>query len=109
MIQCTQCEYFNRDELGLISCACDPFSTIKEPECLAKLQLIRLNDMNLKLDRMVRAYESTLATYRRLAPIQEKMFRHMEREIDEAEDADRWKHGYSDDDDEEDEPCSDSY
>jgi hypothetical protein len=37
--------------------------------------------------------------YRKFAPLQEKMFRHLEREIDEAEEADRWKFA----DDEEDE------
>jgi hypothetical protein len=37
--------------------------------------------------------------YERLAPLQEKMFRHMEREIDEAEEADAWKYDEDDDDD----------
>jgi hypothetical protein len=30
--------------------------------------------------------------YRKFAPLQEKMFRHMEREIDEADESDRWKY-----------------
>ena len=70
---------------------CDPFSTIKEPECLTKWQLI-------KLETMVRAYQATLQVYERLAPLQEKMFRHMEREIDEVDEADAWKQGYEDED-----------
>ena len=39
--------------------------------------------------------------HERLAPLQEKMIRHMEREIDDADDADRWKLG-SDEEDEDD-------
>ena len=84
MIQCNQCEHFQRGPGGQIRLTCDPFSTIKEPECLNKWQLI-------KIDLMVQAYHATLDMYRRLAPLQEKMFRHMEREIDDADEADRWK------------------
>lgn len=92
MIQCSQCEYFMRGPAGQIGFKCDPFSNIKEPECLAKWQLI-------KIDLMVRSYQATLEMYRRLAPLQEKMFRHMEREIDDIDEADSWKYG---DDDQED-------
>jgi hypothetical protein len=42
--------------------------------------------------------------YRRFAPLQEKMFRHMEREIDDADEADRWKYGEPEDEDEPDDP-----
>ncbi len=84
MIQCSQCEHFQRGPAGQIRLTCDPFSTIKEPECLAKWQLI-------KVDLMVQAYHATLDMYRRLAPLQEKMFRHMEREMDDMDEADRWK------------------
>ncbi len=84
MIQCSQCEHFSRGPDGQIRLTCDPFSTIKEPECLVKWQLI-------KTDQMVQAYHATLEFYRRLAPMQEKMLRHMEREIDEMDEADRWR------------------
>jgi hypothetical protein len=96
MIQCSECEHFVRGGPGQIRLTCDPFSTIKEPECLAKWQLI-------KIDLMVQAYHATLDMYRRLAPLQEKMFRHMEREIDDIDEADRWKF-----DDEGDEPPPDA-
>lgn len=99
MIQCEQCEYFSRGPGGEMSFRCDPFGTIKEPECLVKWQLLRLAEVSQKVDRMVGAYEATLAMYKRIQPLQEKMFRHMEQEIDEAEDADSWKYG---DDEEED-------
>ncbi len=45
----------------------------------------------IKTDLMVQAYHTTLEFYRRLAPMQEKMFRHMEREIEDMDEADRWK------------------
>ena len=43
---------------------CDPYSTIKEPECLLKLQLVQLN-------LMARSHQATLEMYERLAPLQE--------------------------------------
>jgi hypothetical protein len=92
MIQCKDCEYYDRAPDGSVILRCDPFSTIKEPECLQKWQYVRL-------ERLSRAYESTLRMNQRLAPIQEKMIRYLEREIGEAEDADRWKYGLDDDDD----------
>ena len=91
MIQCSECEYFHRGPDGAVGFSCDPFGTIKEPECLVKWQLI-------KLDTMVRAYQTTVEMYQRLAPLQEKMFRHMEREIDDVDEADRWKQGNEDED-----------
>ena len=45
------------------------------------------------------SHEATADMQRRLAPFQEKMIKHMEREIDEADEADRWK---ADDEDNED-------
>ncbi len=97
MIQCSQCEYFQRGPGNTVAFACDPFSTIKEPECLIKWQLLRLDTQCAKLDQMVRAYQATLDMYKRLAPLQEKMFRHMEREIDDIDEADSWKQAEDDD------------
>jgi len=98
MIHCKDCEYFSRGPDGKVHLLCDPFSTIKEPECLAKHQLGELRTLSA-------AYQATVEMYRRLAPLQEKMFRHMEQELDEADEADAWKEGYEDaeDDEEEDE------
>ena len=57
-------------------------------------QLAQLTtDPTQKMDRLVAAYEATLELYRRMQPLQEKMFRHLEQEIDDAEDADAWKYG----------------
>jgi len=96
MIQCDDCEYFVRGPQGQVGFKCDPFSNIKEPECLMKWQLI-------KIDTMVRSYQATLQMYQRLAPLQEKMFKHMEREIDEVEESESWKYGLDDEEDDQEE------
>ena len=91
MIQCSQCEHFGQGPHGEATFRCNPFDNIKEPECLTKWQLI-------KLDTMVQAYQATLRMYERLAPMQERMFRHMEREIQDQEDTESWKYGDDDED-----------
>jgi len=91
MLQCTDCEYCVRGPDNQIGFTCNPLSTIKEPECLAKWQLFKLDVMAGKLDLMVRSYQATVEMYKRLAPLQEKMFRHMQREIDDLDEADSWK------------------
>ena len=96
MLQCKDCEFFQRDEKGRIQLRCDPFSTIKEPECLAKWQLLRQ-------DALLQAYQVTLQWYQRLAPMQEKMFEYMKREMDDIDDSDNWKHQDDEDVDEENE------
>ncbi len=95
MIQCQDCEFFHRDASGTPHLTCDPHATIKEPECLLKWQLVRINVM-------VQSHQATLDMYSRFAPLQEKMFRHMEREIDDADQADTWKYEKEDDEDEDD-------
>lgn len=103
MIQCSECEYFERHADGHIVFHCDPFDKIKEPECLTKWTLLRIAEVSSKLDKIVAANESQAAMNKRLAPMQEKMFRYMEREIDSEEEADRWKTGDAEWDEEEDE------
>ena len=98
MMQCSECEHFVRGPHGQLRFTCDPFSNIKEPECLVKWQLI-------KIDMMVRAYQATVEIYKRMAPLQEKIFRHMEQEIDDIDEAESWKH--PDDQDEDDDPFRD--
>lgn len=95
MLQCQDCEYFHRAPGGEVQLKCDPFSTIKEPECIQKWQLVKLN-------QLARAYQATVEMYRRIAPLQEKMMRHMEREIDEIDEADKWKLGPDDENDDDD-------
>jgi hypothetical protein len=92
MLQCSQCEYFVRGPAGQAGFRCDPFTNIKEPECLQKWQLV-------KLEMMVQAYQATIAMYNRLAPLQEKMFRQMEREMDDLDESEQWKRTEEDEDD----------
>ena len=95
MIQCKDCEFFRRSEDGQVSFACDPFANIKEPECLIKWQLIKTN-------QMVAGYQATLDYYHKLAPMQEKMFKVMEQELDSMNEADNWKTDENDQEDTED-------
>ncbi len=95
MIQCKDCEFFDRAPNGAAILRCDPFSTIKEPDCLRKWHLLRL-------DAMARVSQATAAMNERLAPLQEKMIRFMEREMDDSDDADAWKYGIDDEEDDDD-------
>jgi len=92
MIQCDNCEYCHRSEAGEISFSCDPFRNIKEPECLQKWQLLKIN-------QMVASYQATLDHYRKLAPMQEKMFKVMENELDGMNESEKWKIADEDEDD----------
>ena len=84
MIQCRNCEFCRVGPSGQLSFSCDPFGNVKEPECVNKWLL-------LKMDLMVRAYQATLEYYRRLAPLQERMFKHVERELNDMDESDKWK------------------
>ncbi len=84
MIQCKDCEFFETGPNGQKSFKCDPFSNIKEPECLAKWQLIRL-------DMLVASYQSMLQWYGKFAPLQDKILKYMNREIEDMEESDSWK------------------
>ncbi len=96
MLQCQDCEFFSKGPDGSPQLACDPFQNIKEPECLIKWQLVQLGIIS-------KSHQATLDMYERLAPLQEKMFKHMEREIDDVDEADKWKYNEDDEDDEPDE------
>jgi len=69
---------------GRRSFKCDPFVNIKEPECIAKWQLIRL-------DMLVVNYQGMLRWYEKLAPLQDKIFKYMKREIDDIDESEQWK------------------
>jgi hypothetical protein len=84
MIQCKDCEFCEMTAEGQVSLKCNPFGNIKEPECLLKWQLLRL-------DLMTRAYMMTISEYKKIAPLQERLYRRMSREMDEADEADSWK------------------
>ena len=90
MLQCIDCEFCDRDSAGQMVLRCDPFSTVKESECLQKWQVF-------KMSQMVAAYQATLGFYNRMAPMHEKMFKAIEREIDDMGESEKWK--LPDDDD----------
>lgn len=92
MIQCKDCEYFGQDDAGRMLFRCDPFNNIKEPECLNKWQLVKLN-------QMIAGYQSMLNYYHKLGPMQEKMFKVIEREMEDIDEADKWRVDDDDDDD----------
>ena len=97
MLRCKDCEYYQENPDGTARLTCDPFSTIKEPQCLAKWQLVHLRVI-------AQSHQATLEMYRRFAPLQEKMFKHMEREIEETDEADRWKQTDNEDEEEDQDP-----
>ncbi len=84
MIQCKDCEYCEISPDGRRTFKCDPFSNIKEPECLAKWQLIRL-------DMLVATHQGMLQWQSKMGPLQDKIFKYMQREIDDLDESDRWK------------------
>ncbi len=92
MIQCDQCEFCETGPDGRKVFKCDPFSNIKEPECLAKWQLLRL-------DMLLASYQSMLNWYGRLAPLQDKIFKYVQREISDIEESESWRTGQEDDQD----------
>lgn len=84
MIQCKDCEFCEIGPEGQKIFKCDPFANIKEPECLAKWQLIRL-------DMLVASHQGMLKWQGKLAPLQDKIFKYMQREIEDMEETDHWK------------------
>jgi len=94
MIQCKDCELCEISPDGRRTFKCDPFSNIKEPECIAKWQLIRL-------DMLAASYQQTLKWQEKFAPLQEKLLKFMRREIDDMDESQRWKTDEQQQDDEE--------
>jgi hypothetical protein len=84
MIQCEQCEFCTAGPDGHKVFQCDPFSNVKEAECIAKWQLIRL-------DMLLATYQDMVKWYGRLAPLQDKIFKFVQREINDMDESDQWK------------------
>ena len=95
MIQCDQCEFFEKSPTGEVIFRCDPFSNIKEPECISKWQLIKTN-------QMIACYKRTISHQDQIAPLQEKMFKFMENELNDLEQANSWRESLDDDEDDDD-------
>ena len=86
MIQCKDCEFCEMGTDGKRFFKCDPFVNIKEPECIAKWQLIRL-------DMLLSNHQSMLRFQERFAPMQDKLFKYMQHEIDNLDESERWRLG----------------
>ena len=84
MIQCKDCEFYQEQPDGKKIFKCNPFSNIKEPQCLLKWQLLRL-------DTLVSAYRAMMQMQHKLAPLQDKILKYMEREIQDMDDSEQWK------------------
>lgn len=84
MIQCEGCELCEIGPDGQRTFKCNPFSNIKEPECLAKWQLIRL-------DMLLASYQQMLSFYSQLAPMQNKLMKYMNKELEDMDESERWK------------------
>ena len=93
MIQCKDCEFCEMGTDGKRFFKCDPFVNIKEPECIAKWQLIRL-------DMLLANHQNMLKWQERFAPLQDKIFSYMQREIESMDETERWKLDDESDDDE---------
>jgi len=77
-------------ENGRKAFRCDPFSNIKESECLLKMQIMRL-------DMLAASYRSMLGWQEKMGPMQNKLFKYVEREINDMDETEGWK--YQEDDD----------
>ena len=84
MIQCKDCEFCEVGPDGRRTFKCDPFVNIKEPTCIEKWQLIRL-------DMLAASYHQMLQWQEKLAPLQDKIFRYMKHEMENIDESDRWK------------------
>lgn len=93
MIQCKDCPLCEIDSNGRRVFKCDPFTNIKEPECIAKWQLIRL-------DMLLVSYRGMLKFQHKLAPLQDKIFKYMKRELEDIDESEQWKIDDEDEDDE---------
>ena len=94
MIQCKDCEFCEISPKGQRTFNCDPFTNIKEPECILKWQLIRL-------DMLAVSHQATLRWYEKIAPMQGKLFKYMKREIDQMDETENWKVDEDEDDENE--------
>lgn len=92
-MQCKDCQYSELAANGKRVFTCNPFENIVEPECIAKWQLI-------KLDQFLEMQAMQLRSQANMAPMQNKIMKYIERELKDLEDADDWKNSYDQDDDE---------
>ena len=95
MIQCKDCEFYEESEDGRRAFKCDPFKNVKEPECLTKWQLLRL-------DMLLAGFRGMTSFQERMAPMQDKIFKYVKRELEDLDESENWKVDDDDDDDDDD-------
>ena len=93
MIQCKDCEFYSEDADGRRMFKCDPFGNIKEPDCLVKWQLLRL-------DMLVATFQGMAGFQEKMAPMQDKIMKYVKRELEDLDESENWKV----DDEDQDEP-----
>jgi len=84
MLECKDCEFCEILPDGHRTFKCDPFVNVKEDACIAKWQLIRL-------DMLVASYQKMIEWQAKMAPLQNKIFKYMQREIEDMDETERWK------------------
>jgi hypothetical protein len=84
MIQCKDCELYRQEPDGRRIFMCDPFMNIKEPECLAKWQLLRL-------DVIASAQNNMAAAQAQMAPLQSKILKYIKRELEDIDESEKWR------------------
>ena len=89
MIQCKDCELYQEDGPNGRKFLCNPFGNIKEPECIGKWTVIRL-------EMLIAMQQNIQSSQDRMAPIQNKIIKYVQREIDELEENDGWKYNEED-------------
>ena len=83
-MQCKDCEFSKVTSTGKRIFLCDPFENIVESQCIIKWQLI-------KIDQLLDAQSRQLRSQVSMAPLQSKIMKYIEREIQDLEDSDDWK------------------
>lgn len=91
MIQCRDCEFYEATPDGRRIFKCDPFNDIKEPECLLKWQLLRL-------DMLLSGYRGMTAWQEKMAPMQDTILKYIKREIEDIDESEKWKFNEEEDD-----------
>ena len=84
MIQCKDCEFYSEDGDGRRMFTCDPFTNVKEPDCLVKWQLLRL-------DLLVSTFRGMAGFQEKMAPMQDKIMKYVKRELEDLDESENWK------------------
>lgn len=92
MIQCKDCEFYEDQGDGRRVFKCDPFNNIKEPECLAKWQILRI-------DMLSASFQQMTAWQQKMGPLQDKIMKYVKRELEDIDESEKWKTDIDNNDD----------